>query len=42
MREIIQNTGSPVVYLDSPDFEKYVQADARRMIDVVRKIGKVE
>jgi hypothetical protein len=31
-----------VVYLDSPDFEKYVQADARRMIDVVRKIGKVE
>ena len=42
VREVIQNTGSPVVYLDSPDFEKYVQADARRMIDVVRKIGKVE
>jgi hypothetical protein len=31
-----------VVYLDSPDFEKYVQTDARRMVDVVRKIGKVE
>jgi tripartite-type tricarboxylate transporter receptor subunit TctC len=42
VREVIQNTGSPVVYLDSPDFEKYVQADARRMTDVVRKIGKVE
>jgi tripartite-type tricarboxylate transporter receptor subunit TctC len=42
VREIIQNTGSPVVYLDSPDFEKYVQTDARRMVDVVRKIGKVE
>jgi tripartite-type tricarboxylate transporter receptor subunit TctC len=42
VREVIQNTGSPVVYLDSPDFEKYVQADARRMVDVVRKIGKVE
>jgi hypothetical protein len=42
VREVIQNTGSPVVYLDSPDFEKYVQADARRMSEVVRKIGKVE
>lgn len=41
-RDIIQNTGSPVQYLDSPDFEKYVQADARRMADVVKKIGKVE
>jgi tripartite-type tricarboxylate transporter receptor subunit TctC len=41
-RDIIQNTGSPVQYLDSPEFEKYVQADARRMTDVVKKIGKVE
>ncbi len=41
-REVIQNTGSPVQYLDSPDFEKYVQADAKRMTDVVKKIGKVE
>jgi tripartite-type tricarboxylate transporter receptor subunit TctC len=41
-RDIIQNTGSPVQYLDSPDFEKYVQADAKRMTDVVKKIGKVE
>ena len=42
VRDVIQNTGSPVVYLDSPDFEKYVQADAKRMTDVVKKIGKVE
>ena len=42
VRDIIQNTGSPVVYLDSPEFEKYVQADATRMTDVVKKIGKVE
>jgi hypothetical protein len=42
VRDVIQNSGSPVVYLDSPDFEKYVQADARRMTEVVRKIGKVE
>jgi tripartite-type tricarboxylate transporter receptor subunit TctC len=42
VRDVIQNTGSPVVYLDSPEFEKYVQADAKRMADVVKKIGKVE
>ena len=41
-RDIIQNTGSPVQYLDSPEFEKYVQADAKRMTDVVKKIGKVQ
>jgi tripartite-type tricarboxylate transporter receptor subunit TctC len=42
VREVIGNAGSPVLYQDTPDFEKYVQADVRRMADVVRKIGKVE
>jgi tripartite-type tricarboxylate transporter receptor subunit TctC len=42
VREVIQNSGSPVLYQDSPDFEKYVQADVRRMVDVVKRIGKVE
>jgi tripartite-type tricarboxylate transporter receptor subunit TctC len=42
VREVILNAGSPILYQDSPDFEKYVQADARRMADVVKKIGKVE
>ncbi len=42
VKEIIQNAGSPVLFLDSADFEKYVQADVRRMVEVVRKIGKVE
>ena len=42
VKEIILNAGSPVLYQDSPDFEKYVQADARRMADVVKRIGKVE
>ncbi len=40
--QVIQNAGSPVQYLDNPEFEKYVQADAKRMTDVVKKIGKVE
>jgi hypothetical protein len=31
-----------VLFQDTPDFEKYVQADARRMAEVVRRIGKVQ
>jgi tripartite-type tricarboxylate transporter receptor subunit TctC len=42
VREVIGNAGSPVLYQDTPDFEKYVQSDVRRMGDVVKKIGKVE
>jgi tripartite-type tricarboxylate transporter receptor subunit TctC len=42
VKQVILNAGSPVLYQDTPDFEKYVQADAKRMADVVKKIGKVE
>ncbi len=42
VKEIILNAGSPVQYLDSAEFEKYVQADAARMSAVVKRIGKVE
>lgn len=42
VKEVILNAGSPVLYLDAPEFEKYVQADASRMAVVVKRIGKVE
>jgi tripartite-type tricarboxylate transporter receptor subunit TctC len=42
VKEVILNAGSPVLYQDTPDFEKYVAADATRMAEVVKKIGKVE
>jgi tripartite-type tricarboxylate transporter receptor subunit TctC len=42
VRDIINNAGSPVLFQDTPEFEKYVAADAKRMADVVKKIGKVE
>jgi len=42
VREVIQNSGSPILYQDAPDFEKYVQSDVRRMVDIVKRIGKVE
>jgi tripartite-type tricarboxylate transporter receptor subunit TctC len=42
VKDVILNAGSPVQYQDTPDFEKYVQADAARMSAVVKRIGKVE
>jgi tripartite-type tricarboxylate transporter receptor subunit TctC len=42
VKEVINAAGSPVLYQDTPDFEKYVQNDVKRMADVVKKIGKVE
>lgn len=42
VKDVIMNAGSPVLYQDTPDFEKYVQGDVQRMHDVVKKIGKVE
>jgi tripartite-type tricarboxylate transporter receptor subunit TctC len=42
VREVIQNAGSPVQYQDAAEFDKYVQADAKRMADVVKRIGKLE
>jgi tripartite-type tricarboxylate transporter receptor subunit TctC len=42
VKEVIMNAGSPVLYQDTPEFERYVQNDVKRMQDVVRRIGKVE
>ncbi len=42
VKEVILAAGSPVLYQDTPEFEKYIQADVRRMADVVKKMGKVE
>jgi tripartite-type tricarboxylate transporter receptor subunit TctC len=42
VKDTILNAGSPVLYQDTPDFEKYVAGDAKRMEEVVKKRGKVE
>jgi tripartite-type tricarboxylate transporter receptor subunit TctC len=34
--------GSPVAYLDAPEFKTFVDADSARLIAAVKKIGKVE
>lgn len=38
----IGRAGSPIEYLDAPDFQRYWDADAALMTDAVKKIGKVE
>ena len=38
----INRAGSPIEYLDAPEFQAYWDADAKLMTDAVRKIGKVE
>jgi tripartite-type tricarboxylate transporter receptor subunit TctC len=40
--QTIQKAGSPVEYLDAPDFQVYWDADAKVLDRVVRRIGRVE
>ena len=37
----IKNLGQDVAYLDGPDFKKFWDADAKRVVDAVRTIGKI-
>jgi tripartite-type tricarboxylate transporter receptor subunit TctC len=39
---IINRAGSPIEYLDAPEFQAYWDSDAKLMVDAVRRIGKVE
>lgn len=40
--QTIGRAGSPVEYLDAPEFQAYWANDARRMTEAVNRIGKVE
>ena len=42
VKEVIQNAGSPVMFQDAAEFEKYVQQDAKVMVDVVKRIGRLQ
>ena len=39
---IINRAGSPIEYLDAPEFQAYWDRDAKDMVEAVRRIGKVE
>ncbi|HSV60193.1 MAG TPA: tripartite tricarboxylate transporter substrate binding protein [Variovorax sp.] len=40
--QVIEKAGSPIAYLDAPEFQTYWEQDARTMTTAVRRIGKVE
>jgi len=42
VRSVINAAGSPIQYLDAPEFKTYWDADAKQMEEAVKKIGKVE
>jgi tripartite-type tricarboxylate transporter receptor subunit TctC len=42
VKDVMLTAGSPIQYLDAPEFQRYVDADAAKMADVVKRIGKVE
>jgi tripartite-type tricarboxylate transporter receptor subunit TctC len=40
--QTINRAGSPIAYLDAPEFQSYWNADAALMTEAVKRIGKVE
>ena len=42
VRQVIAKAGSPIEYLDAPEFQVYWDADAAEMTKAVRAVGKVE
>jgi tripartite-type tricarboxylate transporter receptor subunit TctC len=42
VRSVINAAGSPIQYLDAPEFKAYWDLDAKQMEEAVKKIGKVE
>lgn len=39
---VFEKAGSPAAYMDQPEFAKLVEADAERLIPMVRKIGRLD
>jgi len=42
VQHVIGNAGSPILYLDAPDFQDFWDMDAARMADAVQRIGRVD
>jgi len=42
VQQVIGNAGSPILYLDAPDFQAFWDDDIRRMVEAVRRIGRVD
>jgi tripartite-type tricarboxylate transporter receptor subunit TctC len=42
VRQIMTAAGSPLQYLDTPEFQAYIAEDSKKLKEAVQKIGKVE
>jgi tripartite-type tricarboxylate transporter receptor subunit TctC len=42
VKTVLEGSGSPIQYLDAPAFQSYWNSDAKKMEEIVKKIGKVE
>jgi tripartite-type tricarboxylate transporter receptor subunit TctC len=42
VRQIMTLAGSPLQYLDTPEFQAYIAEDSKKLKEAVHKIGKVE
>ena len=42
VRQVLNTAGSPILYMDAPEFQRYVDADAAKMAEIVKKVGKLE
>lgn len=40
--QVIQGAGSPVLYLDAPEFQRFWDVDEKKMTEVVKKIGRID
>jgi len=41
-KDAMARLGAPIVYLDAPEFQKYWETDAARLIQAIRKIGQMQ
>jgi hypothetical protein len=39
---VFVKAASPPAYMDQPEFAKFVEADAKRLIPVIKKIGRLD
>jgi tripartite-type tricarboxylate transporter receptor subunit TctC len=39
---VFVKAASPPAYMDQPEFQKFVDADAKRLIPVIKKIGRLD
>jgi len=42
VRQVVSRAGSPIEYLDAPEFQTYWDSDAASMTQAVRRIGRLE